>query len=449
MSALAVYAKQLAIKVTGSDVEEEFVTDKILKKAGIVCFKGFNARHLKARPDKVIISAAYGEENPEVRTVINRDLPAMAYSELLGFFMELARQNHQAKGIAVAGIHGKTTTTAWLAHTLKNLGQDPSYIIGSGEVGGLGLNAHAGKGRFFVCEADEYKKARRNDAPKFLDLSPDAIIISSIEMDHPDMFNTIDEIYNAFYRFACRVPRSGFIAANYDYPKVQKLTKTLVDRRFETYGWHPDSRWRIIAKTRSFHLLRGQEKFGPFAIDLPGKHNILNAASVIVTCLNFGFEAKKIVQAITGFQGVERRFQFMGKYNKVEFYDDYAHHPTAIRFTLEALKQKFPKKERWVIFQPHTYSRTQALFNEFAKSFTDANRVIVADIFGSAREKKGNINSFSLAKEISRYHPKVEYIPSIQEITELVKKELKGKEAIVMTIGAGDIYKIGKEIISK
>ncbi len=446
MSALAILAKEMGYKVSGSDVEEIFVTDKALEKAGIKV-TGFDPKNLQYKPDLVVVSAAFGNDNLEVKTARKKRLDIKPYSEALAMFSQ------DSQVIAVAGVHGKTTTTAIISFLLKKANLDPSFIIGSGIVPSLGTNAHKGKGEYFILEADEYRKSQTDNDSKFLDLTPKIEVITSIEMDHPDMFDSEEFIYDAFYRFACRIPRNGFIVLCIDYPKSRRLIRSLADRDFETYGFQNGAVWKIVSFKElgfatDFSILNNAKKLGPFRIKIPGEANALNATAAIIVALKLGIDEKIIKKYLPNFLGVKRRFEKIGKINNINIYDDYAHHPRAIRMTLEAARLKFPDAKIWCIFQPHTYSRTKKLLNEFAKSFKSADKVIFTEIYSSAREKKATVTSDDLALATRQFQRGVKYISSRSKVVQEIIDNAEGS-VFIITMGAGDVYKIGEEIFNK
>lgn len=442
MTALAKYYQQAGFLVEGSDNAESYVTDEILLNANIKVLSPFDKKNLKnIKPDLVVVSAAYDENNPEFKEAKTRKLKIVYYSEALGMISSGKRL------IAVAGIHGKTTTTSLVALLLDKAGLSPSYIIGAANVPVLGSNGHFGDSEYFVMEADEYRKSPSSADSKFLDLNPEIAIISSIELDHPDFFGSVEDVYNAFYRFSCRVPRDGSIIINIDYPKSKKLVMSLADRKFETYGFSDEAKWKIIDLNSEdgteFSLFHDNEKIGPFTLEMPGKHNALNAAATIIVAHLLGIDLEITKRVISEFKGVQRRFEKIAQLDGITIIDDYAHHPTAIEFTLEAVRAQYPRDKIWCIFQPHTFSRTQALLKEFGKAFKYADKVIITDIYASAREKEGVISSLDLVKEIQKNRDNVYYFNSFQKI-EKYFKDFGKSPLVVVTIGAGDIYKLAK-----
>lgn len=443
MAALAVYAKEKGHEITGSDDADSFVTDKILSDAGIQA-KTFSTENISRELDLIIYSAAYDKDNVELKEAKKRHLDIKTFSEGLAAF------SRDQQVIAVGGIHGKTTTTAMISFILLRANLDPSYIIGSGEVAELSSTGHSGSGEYFVLEADEYKKSIEDTTAKFLDFNPEIEIISSIELDHPDLYPTEESIYTAFYKFACRIPRTGLIVLNYDYPKAKKLRRSLVDRHFATYGFEEGADFQIInfeEKGKTSFSLRSQEGIiGPFDLQVLGRANILNAAAAVIVCLRVGLSDKIIKKHLYDFKGVKRRLELIGQVKDIVVYDDYAHHPKSINMTLETLKNKYDGYKIWCIFQPHTYSRTKKLLDEFRSCFRFADKLIITDIYSSAREKEEIITGEEFAQAVKEKQRNVLYIPQKDKIPAEIAVNLVGKN-VVVTMGAGDIYKIGPKII--
>ncbi len=445
MSALAIISKQKGMKVTGSDVENIYFLGDMLKENGIDA-RPFNVDNLKDKPDVVVVGAAWDDKNIEVAEAKRLHLDMMAYSEFLGQIMS------EYKGIAIAGIHGKTTVTAMTAFLMDKARMSPSFLIGCKTAPNLGTNARLGDGEYFVTEADEYKKSASDLTSKFLDLKPFIEVITSIEMDHPDVFNTVEDIYRSFYRFACKVPRSGLVIGCIDSDKVKKLSLSLADRRFESYGFSIGANWRIIdyevePGVQTFSIKKDKNIYGPFQLSIPGKYNVLNATAAIVVCLTVGVKANTIQKYLPEFVGAERRFQIVGERNGVLVIDDYAHHPTAIQATLKGARDFYPGRKIICVFQPHTYSRTKELLGDFAKSFDDADQVIITDIYASAREKSGRIHARHLVEEAKKYHNNLQYIGELSEATEYLRENLEGGDVLIV-MGAGDVYKVGASIVA-
>lgn len=444
MSALAIVAQGLGYQVHGSDSEEEFITDSALLAAGVPFHNGFAAEHLDPATDLVVAGAAYGENNPEYAEALRRNLPIWTYSDMLGYLSK------QKKTIAIAGTHGKTTTTSITASLFYHAGLQPSYVIGTGHVSQLPSHGLAGAGDYFIVEADDYKKAPNNSQPKFLDLEPTVGVITSVEHDHPDMYPSLRDCLEAFYQFALRVKSNGFLVVNGDDPQIAWIRNRIADRRFVTFGFNDETDYKIISLPdegvyQAFNLQTKQGLVGPFKLQLPGVHNLMNATAALVVSLELGLDVTRLQQNLPIISGVERRYQLVGENNSVTVIDDYAHHPTAVALTLETAKKQFPNRPLWCFFQAHTYSRTQALLKEFGEAFTAADVVIITDIFGSAREQAGGVSAHDLVKEIGKHHKNVMYV-AFGQLLQFMQRNLP-PQAVVITMGAGDIYKIGHQLV--
>jgi UDP-N-acetylmuramate--L-alanine ligase/UDP-N-acetylenolpyruvoylglucosamine reductase len=444
MSALAIVAKGLGYHVTGSDVAEEFITDEPLRSAGIVAHAGFAAEHVAPDVELIIAGAAYGDGNPEMAEAKARGLKVLTYSEMLGYL------SSKKKLLAVAGTHGKTTTTSILSYLLYASGRQPSYVIGTGHVAGLPSHGLAGLGEYFVAEADDYKKAPNDPTPKFLDLEPLIGIITSIEHDHPDMYPTLQDCIEAFYRFAIRVKPEGLLVVNGDDKNVHSVMQRLADRTFVTFGFEAENQYRIemdgaLHEGTQIFSLYHEGKVTRYRSSLLGKHNVCNAAAAVIVALHSGMRSEEIQRFLPQVVGVERRYQTVGEKDGRLIIDDYAHHPTAVQLTLETARRQYPSRPLWCLFQPHTYSRTKALMKEFGQAFGSADVVIVTDIFGSAREAIGDVTARDVVEEIGKHHRNVLYVP-MQKLQQFIERNLP-EQAVVLTMGAGDIYKIGHEYV--
>lgn len=446
MSALAIMARQLGFDVEGSDSEHTYSTevrDKKFKQLGIVAYSGFDPERLKKKPDKVIVSAAYGPTNIEYKAAKSYRLNILTQSEFLGEIMQ------KFEGIGVSGVHGKTTTSALIAFILKEAGYSPSYSIGAPDVYGLDGCGHIGDGKYFVAEADEYRRSEDDNTPKFFDLPIKDLIISSIELDHPDIFESAEDVYEVFYKLSTKIPRDGTIIACTDWPLVRRLVSRNVDRSCLTYGFGAQAMYQIVdlkeGEQTTFSIKADEKIIGQFATTLPGKYNALNATSAIILLLKLGLTKEAIAKALLKFQGAQRRFQFLGKYNGAVIIDDYAHHPTAVAGVIEATKNRFPTKKVIVVFQPHTYSRTGKLLKEFADSLKEADKVILVNIFASAREKSGYVTIKDLVDKVRLVSPDVEYRSSLQEVAQYLKHSINETD-VVLLVGAGDVYQVFKYI---
>ncbi len=439
MAGLAVMAKQLGYEVSGSDEPVSFPTDELLDRHKIKVLTGFDADHLAYKPDLVIVSAAYGMQNPEVKAIKSLRLTMISQSEMLAKIM------NNYEGIGVAGVHGKTTTTAMLTTILRDAGYAPSYAIGTGSVGNLQDSAHIGDGKYFVVEADEYKKSDTDASPKFLDLPLKHIIITSIELDHPDVYATAEHVYDAFYQLSTKIPRDGTIVACIDWPLVKRLVSRRVDRPILSFGFDSAAEYQIVqlveGKESKFSIRDGDKIIGPFTIQLPGRHNVLNATAAALLSLKLGVAEEIVIKSLTTFISPGRRFQLLGTFNGAPIYDDYAHHPTAVSFLLDGVKKRFPGRRVVMVFQPHTYSRTGKLLKEFAASLKAADKLILLNIWASAREKSGYVTIKDLIDEVKKVKPDVEYRSSLEEVAVYLQSVIAPTD-VVLLVGAGDVYKI-------
>ena len=447
VAGLAIMSKELGYEVAGSDVEEVFITDALLKKNNIDFHSGFAAENIKKyKPDLIVVGAAYGANNPEVKAVKKTKKPILTQSKMLGKLMA------EYVGVGVSGVHGKTTTAAMLAVVLQEAGFSPSYSIGTSEIPGLESNAHIGEGKYFIVEADEYKRSETDLTPKFLDYPMQHLIVTSIEMDHPDVYASAEHMYQVFYQLCLKIPRNGSVIACSDWPLVRKLTHRLADRNCLTYGFDKGAKYQIIdtkeGVVTSFFIKVDKKIIGPIEIGMPGKHNMLNAVAAYLMAKELGAKDSSIFKTLRTFKGPKRRFEYLGEINGAYFIDDYAHHPTALNFLIEAARKKFPTKKITVVFQPHTYSRTSKLLTEFAKSLRLPDRLLILNIWASAREKSGMVTIKDLLKEIRKYRSDVEFRSSLEEVASYLAGTVS-KEDVVLLVGAGDVYKIYEKLVKK
>jgi UDP-N-acetylmuramate--alanine ligase len=454
MTAIAQVLKLRGADVTGSDTHEKFFTDEVLKKSGIKFYEGFDAGHVAdEKPDLVIYSTAYTEENPELVEARKSGVTILSYPEALGQILK------EGFGIAVCGTHGKTTTTAILGFVFQELGADPTVIVGSA-VPQLGGNARDGRGKHVVIEADEYQN-------KFLHFDPRAIVLTSAEYDHPDFFKTPEDYIDAFRKFVAKISSDGFWVACVDDKGVRRLLRENARQashssKIISYGlasgdWQARKIRPSLIRANGgivendgmkFEVFERGESRGVFEIQLVGIHNVANALAVIVTARELGYDFDKIREALKKFTGTVRRFEIKGEAAGVTIVDDYGHHPTEIRVTLEAARQKWPEKKIWCVFHPHTFTRTKALLSDFAKSFGAVDKTIVIDIYGSAREQTGGISSRDLAEAIKKEGGEAIYIPTIAESADFLVQKVKSGD-VVITMGAGDVWRVGEILISK
>ncbi len=427
MTALAQVLRARGIKVSGSDTHEKFFTDEVLEKLKIPLHEGFRKSNIPKNTDLVITSTAYFNVtrqsrvtlNIEIQETLKRKIPILTYPEALGLLFQ------ESYGIAVAGTHGKTTVTAMLGVILEEAGLDPTVIVGT-RVNQWGSNARAstrgikspnrgGRDRapLLVAEADEYQEA-------FLNYEPKGLIVTSIEYDHPDYFKTFGTYKNAFRKLVRKVPKDGFIVANWDDENIREVTTS--------------------ARCRIVKYKMNQQKSFKLKLLVPGEFNILNALAAATLVHELGVGLPIIKKALANFQGTARRFEILQDTNPI-IIDDYAHHPTEVQATLKAVRGRWPKKEIWVVFQPHTFSRTEALLKDFSSSFNDADRVFILKTYSSAREVRGKVGAKELAKGTAKHHKRVQYVSSIPEAVKVIKNELNSKQVLI-TMGAGNVWEV-------
>lgn len=439
MSALAIICKQMGMKVFGSDTSEVFITDAVLREQKIKFFETFKAKNLDVHPDYVVLGTSWHDDNVEIARAKKRGLETITDSQLRGMLSE------KKKTIAVTGMHGKTTSTALLAYIFESANKKPSWLVGTGHIFGLGENGHWGNGKHFIVEGDEYVKSFHDLEPKFLDLKPRHTIITSLEWEHVDVYKNLEALEQAFTKLIANT--KGKIIACSDWDSIQAITKGLHDKVI-TYGFGNKAEWQISNFQQAkegiwFALKKHGKDFASFQLPIFGRHNALNATACIIASDLEGIKLSTIAKALHSFKGLERRFEIQ-THDDITYVDDYGHHPTEISSTLHAIREKFPKQTIWCAFQPHMASRTKALLHDFKDIFNAIDHVCIVDIFESAREHGQKISSKGLVKAIGRGN--VIYSGSIKETTQYLKKNIK-KGDIVVTMGAGDVYKIRDTLI--
>ncbi len=456
MTPLAIIAKEAGINVSGSDVSETFITDSQLEIAGIKADIGFSKENVW-HSDLVVVTAAHnGLENEEAKEAIEKNIPVLTQAEALGEFQKGKILGKEYFGISVAGSHGKTTTTAILATILLENGMDPSYAVGTGNIPSLGLPGHFGKGKYFIAEADEYfTDVVHKKFPKFVYQNPNLIIVTNIDYDHPDVYLSVDEIREEFIKFANKLPEDGILIANGDGEENRKFISEVSDKRIIKYGFSPDNDFIIERVSFSkdlmvFWIKTKDTDLGQFFVKIFGEHNSLNCLSAIIASLEIGLSPDQIKRGLLAFSGTKRRQEYIGRVGeKVIMYDDYAHHPEEIINTLSAFRANFPKHRIISVFQPHMYSRTIKLFDRFAKSFGDADEVLILEIFASFREKKHpNFSSKLLSDEIIKNGIKSKYFPNADDVVKYLSSQSFTQDSLIITMGAGDIYKAGEKLIN-
>lgn len=420
LSAIAKVLLEQGHHVSGSDMHASAQTDSIAA-SGAVVFIGHDAVHITGA-DWIIQSSAVPDTNPEVIAARKAGIPVYKRSQML------ARVIHNQRCLAVAGTHGKTTTTAMLAWVLTALGSDPSYIIGS-VAKNLGSNAHAGEGEYFVIEADEYDYM-------FLGLSPHLAIVTNMQYDHPDCFPTMQDYHQAFVQFSHNIQPNGSLLVCADDPQAMSLLPDISPSiEAATYGFSEQADYRIVSSqshtndSYAFDIIHRGSLLTQVPLPMPGEHNFLNAAAVIAAVHLLGADVQTASHALAEFTGTSRRFDTKAVVDGVIMMDDYAHHPTEIKATLQAARQKFPGSRIWAVWQPHTYSRTLALLDDFARAFIDADEVLVTSVY-AARERNEHFSETWLVSQI--HHPHVHYTPTFENTVNLLLDELVSGDVVIV-----------------
>ena len=440
LSAIARVLLESGYTVSGSDMQDSALAQAV-QKAGAQVFIGHAAENI-AGADQVVRSSAIPDENVEVQQAYQIGIPVLKRADFLGQLME------ERYCIAVAGTHGKTTTSAMIAWTLYKLGQDPSFIVG-GVINTLMTNARSGKGSYFVIEADEYDRM-------FLGLKPQVAVITNIEYDHPDIYPSPEDFYKAFRDFVNCINPDGLLLLCGDDAEALRLKsvaqKTGVNTL--TYGIrNPDVDYRarnvysIPGSGFSFDLSTADDqKAITIELNVPGEYNVRNALAAAAVADQMGLGLQEAAAALSEFPGTGRRFDELGKAGGVMVIDDYAHHPTEIRATLSAAKDRYPDRELWAVWQPHTYSRTQALFDAFAASFEKADHVIVSEVYRSREPVDPNFSAQQVVEAMPKKN--VYFIASIKDIPDFLLAHLKPND-VLLVFSAGDADWVSKQVYDR
>jgi UDP-N-acetylmuramate--alanine ligase len=435
MSGIAEVLLNLGYAVSGSDLHESEVTER-LRRLGAQVFVGHQEDNLAANPSVVVISTAVKYSNPEVLEARRRHIPVIQRAEMLA---ELMRMKY---GVAVAGSHGKTTTTSMIAAVLSTAGLDPTMVIG-GRVHMLGTNAKMGQGDILVAEADESDGS-------FLLLSPTIAVVTNIDREHMDFYQTMEKLSEGFLDFINKIPFYGLAVLCMDNGNVQALLPK-VRKRFATYGLSSDADFsaqdlQLKPAGVEFTALHHGKPLGPVRLHLPGRHSATNALAAVAVGYELEIPFSRVAEALGDFTGIHRRFEIKGEPQGITIIDDYGHHPAEIQATLEAIRDSW-KRPLIVIFQPHRFSRTRDLFDDFLTAFEGADRLVLTEVYAAGENPIEGVTSEALYQGIKRKgHMEVEFIPDKGQIV----KQLAGKlnpGDIVLTLGAGDIYKVGEALV--
>ena len=442
MSGIAEIMLNLGIKVSGSDLKRSAATDR-LAQLGATVYEGHNAANV-AGATVVVTSSAVHSDNPEVREAHARKIPVIQRAEMLAELMRLKY------GIAIAGMHGKTTTTSMVSAVLSAGGLDPTVVVG-GRVDALGSNARLGTTQYLVAEADESDRS-------FLKLSPILAVVTNLDREHMDCYHDMADVERAFVDFMDRVPFYGAVTACIDNTLLKGILPR-VRRRVFTYGVAAEADYRLemlgFGQTPSLNLGQGSgfSRFqvhtaagplGPFELHVPGRHNVLNATAAVAIGRQLEMTPEKIAEGIANFRGVDRRFQLRGKARGVTVVDDYGHHPTEIRATLAAARECGYKKIH-VVFQPHRYSRTRDLLERFRGAFADADTVIVLPIYAASEEPIPGVTGELLASKIEG--PQVQFAPDFPAAIAAVVAQAKDGD-LILTLGAGSVNQLAPQILA-
>jgi len=439
MSGIAEILLDQGFTITGSDRQLSEVTDR-LRQLGATIYEGHDASNVASDVDVLVYSSAVPPDNPELVEAQRRKIPVIRRAEMLAEVMRLKY------GIGIAGTHGKTTTTSMVSLVLIEGGLDPTAVVG-GKLSGLGgTNARLGHGEFIVVEADEYDRS-------FLSITPTIAVLTTLETDHLDCYRDLEDIKSAFIQFANKVPFYGFVVLCLDEPTLQDIMP-FIKKKIVTYGLNPQADLQAADITHhenqtSFLLVvRGDAK-GTIHLRVPGNHNVQNALAAIAVGLELGIPFEKIKRGIEQFTGVYRRWEVKAEINGITVVDDYAHHPTEIKATLAGAKSGWRKRRIVCAFQPHLYSRTRDFYEEFGRSFFNADVLLVTDVYPAREEPIQGISGELIVNAAKMFgHKDVRYVPDKKDIPDVLLSVVREGD-IVITMGAGDIWRYGEEFIRK
>jgi UDP-N-acetylmuramate--alanine ligase len=436
LSAIACVLLERGYQVTGSDLAAGAAAQ--VRDRGARVYVGHRREHVTGA-DLVLVSSAVPSDNPEIQAARALGIPVVKRAEFLGW-LTAGRAT-----IAVAGTHGKTTTTAMIALLLTLAGRDPSYIIG-GVLPNLQGNAHAGAGQHFVIEADEYDRT-------FLGLRPTIAVITTVEWDHVDCYPEPQDCCNAFMEFASGIHDDGVLVACNDDAVVRSISDAHEKRGRAVlrYGlaqagdWQANSVRPNTVGGSDFVAVRRGEALGSVSLRIPGHHNVANALAALAVADQVGVSFAEAASALGAYSGVGRRFELKGEVAGISIVDDYAHHPTEVRATLAAARQRFPGRAIWAVFQPHTFSRTKALLDDLGMAFADADHVIVTDIYAARERDTLGMASVQLVDRMR--HADARYIGGLRDTADFLIQYLRPGDVLI-TMGAGDDYRVGESVLA-
>jgi len=441
MTALALCAQDLSIEISGSDLSQDFVTSEVLKQRSIKDITSFDSSNVPPDTDLVVYSGANGGvTNPQVMWAEAAGIRTISHAEAVGEAMD------RKIGISVCGVGGKTSTAAMLATVLEYANLKPSFIIGVGKVLNLQTPGRMNDGKHIVVEADEYAVSPgQNNSPRFSYQHPEMIICTNIAYDHPDIYKSIQTTKEAFAAFFDLLPSDGLLVANGDSTPIKDIK---CRARTVYFGTSSANHWYVkdsfIGQGKQLLTISHENKDFNLMLSVPGMFNAANALAAYITALELGIDHQTVIEGLQLFRGSKRRFEKIGEKDETLYYDDYAHHPTEIFATLHAAREWLPLYRLIALFQPHTFSRTKALFDQFSTSFKYADQVIVTDIYGARETADPTVSGEKLAAEIKKHHQNVKYVPK-SELISYLKDILKPYDAL-FTLGAGDIYTVHESL---
>lgn len=445
MSATAGIASQLGHEVSGSESKAVYSPAKdVLDDLNIPYTIGYSEENIKnAKADFYIASSGEDETNPEVAFLVNENIKIYSLSELLYTLFE------DKLRIVVTGTHGKSSTTAMLGKALQSI-DDSSFMTGAVLID-ENRNFHYGEGHYVTFEGDEYKALYDDPTPKFQQYKPDIALLTNLEFDHPDMYSSLEEIASEFEEMIHNMPQDGVIAYNSDNAELVKMMHKNNLGQISFGIDHPADFVAsniITSETKTEFTVTNKDKVEQYEINVFGKINVYNSLGVIALLRTLGFSQEQVHEGLSEYQGIKRRFEFIGEKNGVKVFDDYAHHPTAIKETLAVAKLRFPDSRIWAVFEPHTFSRTQATLEDLTKAFDDSDKALIAEIYPARERKNQNtITGAQVVEEVSKHHKDVRLVATKAQVKEILQAELQPSD-VVIVMAVGDFNKLAGELLS-
>jgi UDP-N-acetylmuramate--alanine ligase len=438
MSGIAEILLDQKFRVTGSDRAASDNTER-MEQLGATVYIGHAAANLEPDVDVLVYSSAVPPDNPELLEAQRRKIPVIRRAEMLAEIMRLKY------GIGVAGTHGKTTTTSMISLVLMEGGIDPTVIVGGRLHGLAGSNARLGQGQFIVVEADEFDRS-------FLSITPTIAVLTTLETDHLDCYRDLDDIKGAFIQFATKVPFYGFVVLCLDEPALQEIMPR-IKKKIITYGLNGQADLQAVdlvhrKNTTRFLVIRDGNELGEITLQIPGRHNVQNALAAIAVGLQLNVPFERVRAGVEKFTGVFRRWEVKAEIGDITVIDDYAHHPTEIRATLSGAKAGW-RRRVVCVFQPHLYSRTRDFYEEFGRSFFNADVLVITDVYPAREEPIQGINGELIANAAKQFgHKQVQYVPDKKNVPSFLL-DIVRKGDMIITVGAGDIWRFGEQFIAQ